>query len=92
MCQQAFFGDTKTTGRARSPLLERYTRRNFGGLNQKNPSELSARAARGQTVPGKIDAKNEDDEDEKLIHRTGAAPVWKLVGHRRVRALRWILK
>jgi hypothetical protein len=40
MHQQAIYGDTKTRGRARSPLLERYTRTIFGGLNQKIPWEL----------------------------------------------------
>jgi hypothetical protein len=71
MRQQAIYGDTKARGRARSPLLERYTRTISGGLNQKIPSELLPALARGQTAPGKIDAKNEDDEDEKLSTKPG---------------------
>ncbi len=71
MSQQSICGDTNTRGHARSPLLELYTRSVFGELNQKIPSELLPALARGQTAPGKIDAKNEDDEDEKLSTKPG---------------------
>jgi hypothetical protein len=70
MLQQANFGDTKTRGRARSPLLERYTRTFFRALNQKIPSELLPPAA-ADCATGKIDPKNEDDEDEKVSTETG---------------------
>jgi hypothetical protein len=70
MCQQAIFGDTKTRGQARSPLLESYTRTVFRGINQKIPSELLPPAA-ADCAAGKIDAKNEDDEDDKLSTKPG---------------------
>jgi hypothetical protein len=71
MRQQAIYGDTKTRGRARSPLLERYTRTIFGGLNQKDPLGASAACRRADCAAGKIDAQNEDDEDEKLSTKPG---------------------
>jgi hypothetical protein len=51
--------------------LELYTRSIFGVLNQKISSELLPALARGQTAPGKIDANNEDDEDDKLSTKPG---------------------
>jgi hypothetical protein len=71
MRQQAIYGDTKTRGRARSRLLERYTRSIFCGVNQKIPSELLPALRAVRLRPGKIDAKNEDDEDEKLSTKPG---------------------
>ena len=71
MSQRSICGDPNPTGQARSPLLELYTRSIFPGLNQKIPSELLPALARGQTALGKIDAKNEDDEDEKLSTKPG---------------------
>jgi hypothetical protein len=43
----------------------------FSWTQPKNPSELLPALARGQTALGKIDAKNEDDEDEKLSTKPG---------------------
>jgi hypothetical protein len=55
----------------RSPLLELYRRSIFCGLNQKNPSGASGRAARGQTISARINAKERRDEDEKLSTEAG---------------------
>src|SRR5450631_479646 len=72
MHQPAIFGDTKPKGQASeiaapgALYADDFLRR-----QSKNPLGASVRAARGQTAPGKIDAKNEDDEDEKLSTKPG---------------------
>jgi hypothetical protein len=78
MSLQSICGDTNARGQARSPLLELYTRSIFTGLNQKIPSELLPALARGQITLGKINAKNEDDEDEKLSTKPGQLQLSKI--------------
>ena len=71
MRQQAIYGDTKGQGSSEIAAPGALYAVDFLRRQSKNPLGASACAARGQTAPGKIDAKNEDDEDEKLSTKPG---------------------